>query len=150
VGGPSITSWGTTTRPHGDIDVSTLRPALPALLDTISAPLRPFAAMNGSLVPLADHLDDPDLHNIWVRDDDRDRFILQINLEDGAESGWRYRREPRITLPWDRAVVLVRSVPTGTPATQLLGKSKGEAGPIAAQPSRPSAPAVAVAPRSAA
>jgi hypothetical protein len=114
---------GATSRAHGDIDISTLRPALPALLAGLPAGLRPFAARNGHLLPLAEHLDDPELHNIWVHDRGRDRFVLQINLEDGDDTVWRYRRDPRITLPWSRAVDLVRTVPTGTPATQLLWKS---------------------------
>ncbi|MGK5742717.1 nucleotidyltransferase domain-containing protein [Micromonospora sp. URMC 103] len=124
-GGWAIDHWlETTSRHHGDIDVSTLRPALPALLDSMSARLRPFAAMNGHLLSLAEHLDDPALHNIWLRDEKRDRWVLQINLEDGDEAVWRYRRDPRITLPWSRAVAPVRGVPTGTPATQLLWKSR--------------------------
>lgn len=124
-GGWAIDHWlGGASRPHGDIDISTLRPALPALLGAMPVQLRPFAAMGGQLLPLADHLDDPEAHNIWVYDQGRDRFVLQINLEDGDEAVWRYRREPRITLPWDSAVALACSVPTGTPATQLLWKSR--------------------------
>ncbi|MFC0506404.1 nucleotidyltransferase domain-containing protein [Micromonospora costi] len=124
-GGWAIDQWlGFESRHHGDIDVSTLRPALPALLDGMSARFRPFAAMNGRLLPLPEHLDDPALHNIWLHDKNRDRWVLQINLEDGDETVWRYRRDPRITLPWSRAVALVRGIPTGTPATQLLWKSR--------------------------
>ncbi|MEV4828035.1 nucleotidyltransferase domain-containing protein [Micromonospora sp. CA-248260] len=123
-GGWAIDHWhGSPSRPHGDIDVSTLRPALPALLHALPADLRPFAARRGHLFPLADGHDATGLHNIWVYDAGRDRFVLQINLEDGAETDWRYRRDPRITLPWESAVVSVRAVPTGTPGTQLLWKS---------------------------
>ncbi|QDY10523.1 hypothetical protein FJK98_28050 [Micromonospora sp. HM134] len=125
-GGWAIDHWhgsGSPSRPHGDIDVSTLRPALPALRPALPADLRPFAARRGHLFPLGKRHDDPEVHNIWVHDPGRDRFVLQINLEDGAETGWRYRRDPRITLPWDSAVASVDSVPTGTPVTQLLWKS---------------------------
>lgn len=94
------------------------------MLGSVPAHLRPFAAMSGRLLPLMEHLDDPELHNIWLHDEDRDRFVLQINLEEGDESVWRYRRDPRIALPWSSAVANVRGVPTGTPATQLLWKAR--------------------------
>jgi Aminoglycoside-2''-adenylyltransferase len=124
-GGWAIDHWlGITTRRHGDIDISTLRPDLPALLAHLPPQLRPYAAIDGQLVPLSD-VEDPRLHNIWVLDVHRDRWILQINLEEGDQALWRYRRDTRITLPWDRAVGLVGSLPTGTPAVQLLWKSRG-------------------------
>ncbi|SCG38409.1 nucleotidyltransferase domain-containing protein [Micromonospora inositola] len=124
-GGWAIDHWlGAVSRRHGDIDVSSLRPALPALLSSLPTRLRPFAAMSGHLLPLGEHLDDPELHNIWIHDEDGDRFVLQINLEDGDESVWRYRRDPRITLRWSSAVATVCGVPTGTPATQLLWKAR--------------------------
>lgn len=121
-GGWAIDHWlGGVSRPHGDIDISTLRAALPALLGVMPVHLRPFAAIGGHLFPLTDHLE---THNIWLYDQGRDRFVLQINVEDGDEAVWRYRRDPRITLPWGSAAALVRSVPTGSPATQLLWKSR--------------------------
>jgi hypothetical protein len=121
-GGCAIDHWlGRTTRTHGDIDVSTLRSGVQQLLAVLPTGLEPVAAMSGELRRLADHVDDPALRNIWVRDGEH--WVLQINVEDGDERCWRYRRDPRITLPWDRAVADVRTVPTGTPATQLLWKS---------------------------
>lgn len=124
-GGWAIDHWlGRPSRAHGDIDVSTLRPALSGLLDDLPAQLRPYAAISGHLLPLAGQLGDHRLHNIWVHDPDRDRFVLQINLEDGDGAGWRYRRDPRITLPWGSAVTPIDSVPTGAPVTQLLWKSR--------------------------
>ncbi|MEU1885057.1 hypothetical protein ABZ491_06170 [Micromonospora rifamycinica] len=124
-GGWAIAHWcGGPGRPHGDIDVSTLRPVLPTLLRALPAGLRPFAARRGHLSPLAERPDDPEVHNIWVYDTGRDRFVLQINVEDGDGSGWRYRRDPRINLPWEAAVGWVDGVPTGTPVTQLLWKSR--------------------------
>lgn len=124
-GGWAIDHWrGAVSRWHGDLDVSTLRPGLPALLGRMPTHLRPVAAMDGSLLPLEQHLDDAGLRNIWIRDENRDRFVLQINLEDGDESVWRYRRDPQIAVWWSAAVAPVRGVPTGTPATQLLWKSR--------------------------
>ncbi|GAA3598947.1 hypothetical protein GCM10022223_12920 [Kineosporia mesophila] len=112
------------SREHGDIDVSTLRPLLPVLLGRLPRTLVPFAAMSGRVRPLFQHLDDPLLHNIWVHDHLTRRWVLQINLENGDDEHWAYRRHPDITLPWHRAVQPVDGVPTGSPATQLLWKAK--------------------------
>jgi hypothetical protein len=79
--------------------------------------------MDGWFRPLAAHADDPSLRNVWVRDVSSDRWVLQINLEAG-DSVWRYRRDPRVTVPWDRAVSFVDPLPTGSLATQLLFKSR--------------------------
>lgn len=124
-GGWAIDHWlGSRTRDHGDIDVSTLRPHLAGLLSALPAGLRPFAAVHGHLLPLEEHLDDRGIHNIWVQERRRDRFVLQINVEEGDERVWRYRRDPRIELTWDRAVGHLRGVEASTPATQLLWKSR--------------------------
>ncbi len=100
-GGWAIDHWaGTVSRSHGDIDISTLGPALPALLGSLPGHLEPFAAMDGDLYPLALRLDDPGLHNIWFRDRRHGRWVLQLNIEAGDRAAWRYRRDPRIALPW--------------------------------------------------
>jgi hypothetical protein len=123
-GGWAIDHWvGRVSRPHGDIDISTLRPALPALLASLPVHLEPFAAMDRHLYPLALRLNDPDLHNIWLRDERHGRWVLQINIEAGDEAAWHYRRDPRIGLVWDLAVRDVGAIPTGSPAAQLLWKS---------------------------
>lgn len=123
-GGWAIDHWvGRVTRAHADIDISALRPTLTAVLHVLPAHLEPFAAIQGRLHPLASRIDDPTLRNIWLRDETSGHWVLQVNLEDGDEEVWRYRREPRLTLPWAAAVRQVGGVPTGSPATQLLWKS---------------------------
>jgi hypothetical protein len=123
-GGWAIDHWaGKVSRSHGDIDISTLRSALPALLGYLPGHLEPFGAMDGHLYPLAAHLNDPDLHNIWLRDERHGRWVLQLNIEAGDQAAWRYRRDPRVSLPWNLAVRGVGGIPTGSPAAQLLWKS---------------------------
>jgi hypothetical protein len=124
-GGWAVDHWlGRTTRRHGDIDVSTCGPHLAAVLTTLPAGLEPFAAQTGELLSLASVDSAVEVHNIWVRRRDTGRWVLQVNVEAGDQDAWAYRRHPEIRLPWDHAVVDVRGVPTGTPATQLLWKSR--------------------------
>jgi hypothetical protein len=123
-GGWAIDHWlGTVTRSHGDIDVSTLRPELPTVLGSLPGHLEPFAAVDGYLHPLTSRVDDSDVHNVWLRDERCGRWVFQVNVEAGDQGVWRYRRDPRIALPWERAVRCVSGVPTGFPAVQLLWKS---------------------------
>jgi hypothetical protein len=111
------------SRSHADIDISTLRSALPAVLGSLPGRLEPFAAIDGHFYPLASRLNDPGLHNIWLQDRRQGRWVLQLNIEAGDQAAWRYRRDPRIALPWDLAVRDVAAIPTGAPAAQLLWKS---------------------------
>jgi hypothetical protein len=124
-GGWAIDHWtGAVSRPHADIDISTVPAALPAVLGSLPGHLEPFAAIGGHLYPLASRLHDPGLHNIWLRDRRHGRcWVLQLNIEAGDQAAWRYRRDPRITLPWDLAVRDIAGIPTGAPAAQLLWKS---------------------------
>ncbi len=123
-GGWAVDHWlGAGTRDHADIDISTLRSGLSEVLRCLPADLIAMAARRGQLSPIGSALDDPQLHNIWVYAAHLDRWVLQINLEAGDETRWRYRRDERIALPWTRAVSVIRSVPTGSPGTQLLWKS---------------------------
>ncbi|WP_147918084.1 nucleotidyltransferase domain-containing protein [Ruania zhangjianzhongii] len=123
-GGCGLDHWlGRTTREHGDIDVSVIREDWRRLVAELPTRLELLAAMSGALLPLAECADDPALHNIWVRSAETGEFVLQINIEDGDQHLWRYRRLPAITRAWAHAVESVRGVPTVNPAVQLLWKS---------------------------
>jgi len=121
-GGWAVDRWiGRQTRDHGDIDVSVARPDWQTLIHALPRHLTAYAAMSGRIRPLADHADDPALHNLWVTDGKA--WVLQVNLESGDEDGWRYRRDERVRRGWPDAVHLIDGVPTGSLATQLLWKS---------------------------
>ena len=66
---------------------------------------------------------DTDLQPVLVRDDAKNVWVLQVNVEDGAPRAWVYKRDPRLTLPWDRAVLDVDGIPTGAPEVQLVWKA---------------------------
>lgn len=122
-GGKAIDHWlGRQTRDHGDTDVSVARSDWLMLVEHLPAHLEPHAAVDGELLPLAAWTTNPRLHNIWVRDTTTDRWVLQINIEEGSDR-WLYRRDPRVSASWEEAIRTIRSVPTGAPQTQLLWKS---------------------------
>ena len=52
-----------------------------------------------------------------------DAWVLQINLEDGTADRWVYRRDPRLPLPWEKAVLDIDDIPTGAPEVQLVWKA---------------------------
>lgn len=75
------------------------------------------------MVPFEDAPADADLQPVLVRDDAKDTWVLQVNVEDGAPRAWVYKRDPRLQLPWDRAVLDIDGIPTGAPEVQLIWKA---------------------------
>lgn len=74
-------------------------------------------------MPWADAPVDADLQPVRIHDERTASWVLQINLEDGTEHAWLYRRDPRLQLPWDRAVLDIDGIPTGAPEVQLTWKA---------------------------
>ncbi|MEV4737519.1 MULTISPECIES: hypothetical protein [unclassified Microbacterium] len=58
-----------------------------------------------------------------ILNDSSTEWVLQVNVEDGGERAWVYKRDPRLQLPWDRAVRDIGGVPTGAPEVQLVWKA---------------------------
>jgi hypothetical protein len=122
-GGLALDVWlGHATRSHEDTDVSVLRSDWDAFARSVPSTLRMYAAEEGSLLPLGAHLGSA--NNIWCTRDNHDAWVLQLNLEEGTDSEWRYRRFPAICLEWKRAVVEVDGIRVIAPELQLLWKSK--------------------------
>lgn len=44
-------------------------------------------------------------------------------MEDGSDRAWLYRRDSRLQLPWDAAVLDLDGIPTGAPEVQLVWKA---------------------------
>ncbi len=64
-------------------------------------------------------------NNVWARRTTEDPWGLDLTIGEGDEEDWIYRRDPKVTLPWDRAVLYTPGgVPYLAPDLQLLFKSK--------------------------
>lgn len=104
-----------------DLDLSTtaagLRALYPALPDGVTA----WAVLDGRILPLAEVPDNADLQRVLLHQNDV--WVAELHIEDGAPKAWLYRRDPRLQLPWDRAIIDLDGIPTGAPQVQLLWKA---------------------------
>jgi hypothetical protein len=123
-GGVALDHWlGRVTRDRRNTDISTIPGDVAELVGDLRAPLSAWVHVEGAWVPFAEVGPDVDLQPILVRDDERNAWVLQINVEDGTDDAWLYRRDPRLQLPWDTAVIDVGGIPTGAPQVQLVWKA---------------------------
>lgn len=123
-GGAALEHWlGRPIRERTNIDVSAMAGDVPALLGDLQGLLSAWTDVDGTLVPLADAPAEADLSSVEIHDDERGVWVLRVHGEDGAPKAWLYRRDPRLQLPWDKAVIDVDGVPTGAPAVQLIWKA---------------------------
>lgn len=125
-GGVALDRWlGRDIRPRPNTDVSVVAADLGALVAALPAGFSAWApASEGDgLVPFAQAAADADLQPVLVHDDARRVWVLQIDVEDGAARAWVYKRDPRLQLPWDRAVLDLHGIPTGAPEVQLVWKA---------------------------
>ena len=125
-GGAALDRWlGHDIRERANIDVSTTATDLAKLVAHLPVGYSAWAPSGDGdeIVPFDDASDDIDLQPVRILDDAKDAWILQINVEDGAPRAWMYKRDPRLTLPWDRAVLDIDGIPTGAPEVQLVWKA---------------------------
>ncbi|CAH0175258.1 hypothetical protein SRABI76_01384 [Microbacterium oxydans] len=125
-GGAALDRWlGRAIRPRPNIDVSVTAADLAALLEVLPAGLTAWmpADGDGAATPFADAPADADVQPVLIHDDEQSSWVLQVNVEDGAPRAWVYKRDPRLQLPWDRAVLDINGIPTGAPEVQLVWKA---------------------------
>jgi len=125
-GGAALDRWvGHPIRERANIDVSVVAGDLAALVAGLPDGYSAWAPSgdDDELVPFAEAPTDADLQPVLIRDDEKNAWVLQVNAEDGAPRAWVYKRDPRLTLPWDRAVIDLDGIPTGAPEVQLVWKA---------------------------
>lgn len=123
-GGAALDRWlGRPIRERLNVDVSTLPGELDALRGGLPDRITAWVDADRTPVPLADLAEGADPQPVLLHDADADAWVARVNVEDGTDRAWVYRRDPHLQLPWDRAVLDVDGIPTGAPAVQLVWKA---------------------------
>jgi len=125
-GGAALDRWlGRPIRERENIDVSVVSTDLAELVAHLPEGFSAWVGGDDEEKPVAfaDAPQDADLHPVLIRDEATGAWVLKINVEDGAPRAWMYKRDPRLTLPWSRAVIDIDGIPTGAPEVQLVWKA---------------------------
>ncbi|GAA1852318.1 nucleotidyltransferase domain-containing protein [Microbacterium koreense] len=122
-GGAALDLWvGRRIRARDHVDVSVVASDLPAVVDALPRRFRAWVRLEDGLVPTSDLDDIAGSGTVFVRDDDAG-CAFTLRPEDGSPDAWIYRRDPRLQVPWDRAVLDLSGIPAGAPEVQLVWKS---------------------------
>lgn len=123
-GGVALDRWlGEPIRERRNIDVSVVRTDLAALVSSLPEGFDAWAVRDAELMPFSHTGDEDELQPVLVHDRERGAWVLRINVEDGAPQVWVYKRDPRLQLPWAKAVLDIDGIPTGAPEVQLVWKA---------------------------
>jgi hypothetical protein len=123
-GGAALDHWlGRPIRERANTDVSTTSRELPQLASRLPDGFSAWASTGDEPIPWDEVPPDVDLQPVRVFDERHGAWVLQVNIEDGTQTAWLYRRDPRLQLPWDRAVLDIGGIPTGAPEVQLVWKA---------------------------
>lgn len=125
-GGFAIDAFaGSGRREHDDVDVSLFASDHLAVQEHLRDWELQYADPPGTLNPWPHGFELPaDVHDIWVRGGSGDSWRFQLMLNAGGPSELVYRRDDRVSLPLDRALVLKDGVRFLAPEYQLLFKSR--------------------------
>ncbi len=124
-GGVALDHWlGRPIRERSNTDVSTTSADLASLVQGLPDGFSAWVPDGeDTFVPWGEAPDGTDPQPVRIRDESSGAWVLQVNVEDGTDTAWMYRRDPRLQLPWDRALLQVDGIPTGAPEMQLVWKA---------------------------
>jgi hypothetical protein len=117
---------GRSWRDHDDTDVGLCRRDVPALRPLLAG-WDVHVAAAGRLTPWSGEPLDERRHqnNLWARPRSGDPWALDITVGAGDDHAWVYRRDDRLRVPWEAAVLRTAAgVPYLSPELQLLFKSR--------------------------
>jgi hypothetical protein len=126
VGGWAIDLFiGRATRPHGDLEIAIARPDFAAVRRALTG-CSWHTAKGGRTVPLPTDRDPPaDVHQMWALDPAAQAWRVDVMLEPGDATTWRFRRDPSIGAPRSDLVgTTPDDVPYLRPQGTLLYKAK--------------------------
>ncbi|WP_243232786.1 nucleotidyltransferase domain-containing protein [Microbacterium sp. CIAB417] len=126
-GGWAIEAFTGVSRSHGDIDPSVPRSDAHLLRAHVLGRLDVWAANRGDLLPLTDPARPvPDTcSNLWLRADGASPWEYDVILMDSTQERWTYKRDPRVTLAFDKILWTKEGVNYLRPEIQLLHKAPG-------------------------
>lgn len=143
-GGWAVDAWlGQVTRQHGDLDITVFQDDQRALFDHLAGwnliahdPNVPGASTepwDGRILDLPAHIHarpggarNRELVEAWVRSpgsQSRDGQDLEIILNERHADAWLLSREPRVSLPFDSAVLTALEAPVAAPETLMFFKA---------------------------
>lgn len=143
-GGWAVDAWlGQVTRQHGDLDITVFQDDQRALFDHLAGwnliahdPNVPGATTepwDGRILELPAHIHarpggarNRELVEAWVRSpgsQSRDGQDLEIILNERHADAWLLSREPRVSLPFDSAVLTALEAPVAAPETLMFFKA---------------------------
>lgn len=125
VGGAALDHWlGRKIRPRAVTDISTLPAGLVPLVDSLEGGYSAWATLDdGTLIPFEEVSHPQALDRVLIRNTSNELWAMQVHVEDGNDETWQYRRDGRLQLPWERAVLDIDGIPTGAPEVQLVWKA---------------------------
>ncbi len=123
-GGVALDRWlGEPIRERRNIDVSVVHTDLFEFVQGLPEGYDVWAVRDESLVPFSEVQPGDEVQPVLIRDLASNAWVLRVNVEDGAPRAWVYKRDPRLQLAWDKAVLDVDGIPTGAPEVQLVWKA---------------------------
>jgi hypothetical protein len=125
VGGWAIDLWlGAQTRPHEDIEICVLREDL-HLFQAALPECEFFAAGSGVVEPLGEQGLPKDIHQMWCLDKAIRCWRLDVMIEPGTVTSWRYKRDINFSWPRSDMIKMTREgLPFLKPEAVLLFKAK--------------------------
>lgn len=126
-GGWAIEAFTKRPRTHGDIDPSIPREHGARLREHVRGSLDVWAADQGTLRPLVtpEVVVPTTCSNLWLRSSESAPWEYDVILTDTTTETWTYKRDCRISLPFDRILWRSNGLRYLRPEIQLLYKAPG-------------------------